>query len=110
MSGRGHASLVLVGEADPPRLLAQRSELGYVDRPDLALPEEPEAVPADVQRQITADAARGQRDRERAQWIASYELIVVALAPLDAATFARINADLRSIRRILERIDRRFAA
>ena len=42
--------------ADPPRLLARRSEQGYVSHPGVALEGEPGAVPEDVQRRISTEA------------------------------------------------------
>jgi hypothetical protein len=42
--------------ADPPRLLARRSEQGYVTSPAVALPREPEAVDEETQRQISTEA------------------------------------------------------
>lgn len=48
---------------DEPRHLGRR--LGYVAHPARALVGEPEAVSADEQRALTADAGRVARDRER---------------------------------------------
>jgi hypothetical protein len=45
-----------VAAGDDPRLLARRSEQGYVTSPAVALPEEPEAVSEEVQRQISVEA------------------------------------------------------
>lgn len=59
---------------EPPRLLASRSELGYVDRLDKALRSErepePEAVPAEYQDVLVMDARMRQASRvdaDRAQ-------------------------------------------
>jgi len=49
-----------------PRLLAARSEVGYVSFGGLALPREPEAVPAAYQRKLTSEARRPGSSR----WVA----------------------------------------
>jgi hypothetical protein len=53
------------------RLLAQRSEFGYTDRPELAVPWEPEAITEDEQNVISLRArtefAEVRRDENRRQ-------------------------------------------
>jgi hypothetical protein len=86
------------------RLLALRSELGYTDRIDRALPDEPEAVSTDAQRQITRAAHRSERDI----FVACRDEIRASLKLLSGARFRHLQSDLRVIERTLERIDRRL--
>jgi hypothetical protein len=67
---------------DPPRLLHRRSELGYTDRPAVALPNEPEAVSPEVQRGLTAQAALRARRADRASWLRARELLLAGIAEL----------------------------
>lgn len=92
---------------DSPRLLALRSEIGYVERSELALPDEPEAVSSAEQRYLTRQAERTQRERERATWRSARGAIDDALTSLQGASFASSQHDIRAIRRLVERIDRR---
>jgi hypothetical protein len=48
----------LVGRRDQPRLLHRRRQRGYTDDPSLAMFSEPEAVGANVQRDLTARSHR----------------------------------------------------
>jgi hypothetical protein len=89
--------------ADVVRLLALRSELGYTDRIDRALPDEPEAVSADDQRRLTRDA----RHVERALFVEARDSMRAALTLLSGASFKRIENDVRLISRTLDRMDRR---
>ena len=90
------------------RLLAVRSEHGYTDRLDRALPEEPEAVSAEEQRQLTARAARAASDRSRSEWEARHEEIATALDGLAALPFAReLQPEVRAMRAQLDRLARR---
>ena len=95
--------------SDPPRLLALRSELGYTDRPDRALPDEPEAVSSAAQRQITHDAAHQRELVERALWIDARESIRAKLDALSGSSFDSSRSELRSILRLVERVDRQIA-
>lgn len=67
---------------DEPRLLAARSELGYVTHTHQALPDEPEAVSADEQRRITRDAQLDERERQRAAVHDALDVVRPALAEL----------------------------
>jgi hypothetical protein len=100
------AGIVALVGADPPRLLARRSEIGYVDRVDLALPDEPEAVPFDYQARL----AREARSRDRDTFVEQRDTIKAALDLLDGAGFAPISNDVRLMRRTLERMDRKLVA
>ena len=91
---------------DPLRLLAQRSEVGYTDRQDLAMPDEPEAVPVDYQQRITRDAHARPRDT----FVDARETMRDALKTLDGNGFAAIAADVRLILRTIERMNRKLAA
>jgi hypothetical protein len=98
--------LVLGPVVDRPRLLHRRSELGYTDRPARAMISEPEAVPADYQRQLTADAPRRAAARDREVWVASRDRIRVELALLARHRFGRdVSSDLRVLERLVDRLD-----
>lgn len=95
---------------DPPRLLAQRSELGYTERLDQAMPDEPEAISTTYQQRVTADAERQRIARERAAWVDARDTIRAKLATLGGPTFDSSRSELRSIARLIDRIDRRVPA
>lgn len=92
------------------RLLALRSEHAYTDRLDRAMPDEPEAVSEEDQRELTRTAQRVQHERDRLQWLAARNSIERSLDMLDLPAFAHVEHDLRAIRRILERVEKRVAA
>lgn len=91
---------------DPPRLLAKRSEHGYVDRVDRALEDEPEAISAAEQRYQTRQAARLRAERDREAWRTSRSAILLALESVRIEV--DVENDLRTIRRACERIDRKL--
>lgn len=95
---------------DAPRLLAVRSELGYTDRPDRALTDEPEAVSSAYQRYLTREVERRRIDCERAAWLDARDTIRLKLSALTGTTFDTSRNDLRALLRLVERIDRRLAA
>ena len=88
---------------DLVRLLALRSELGYTDRIDRALPDEPEAVSSDEQRRQTHAARQGERD----VFVEARDMMRDALALISGAAYKRIEHDVRLITRTLDRMDRR---
>jgi hypothetical protein len=92
--------------ADAIRLLAARSEIGYTERLDRALEDEPEAVSAAEQRYQTRQAARLKLDREREQWRSARSTILLAVASVRAEP--DVEHELRAIRRACERIDRKL--
>jgi hypothetical protein len=91
---------------DALRLLAQRSELGYVDRVDRALTDEPEAVSAAEQRFQTRQAARLKEERERESWRSARSSILLAIESVHVE--ADVEHELRAIRRACERVDRKL--
>lgn len=95
--------------ADALRLLAARSEHGYTDRLDRALPDEPEAVSADWQRDLTRRAARAHANRVRAEWEERRSRIAAELEGV--RSFAReLDEDVRLMQRQLDKLDRRARA
>ena len=92
---------------DAPRLLAARSELGYVERLALALQHEPEAVPADYQQAITGTGHTASR-RRRTTYQERRDTIEAELNAL-VRDDVLPRRELRLIRRELDRLDRRFA-
>jgi hypothetical protein len=89
------------------RLLARRSELGYTNRPAQALPLEPEAVPAAVQRRLSEEAKQRSRARDRAEWVAARARLQLELDYVRARPWSRtVRDDLRALQRLLDRLDR----
>ena len=87
------------------RLLAARSELGYVNRPDRAMPDEPEAITAQEQQELTRRSHAAKADRDRAVVRAACAVITVELETLEEARVTPdVSSDLRAIRRTLERL------
>lgn len=93
-----------------PRLLHARSEFGYTDRLVQALRDEPEAVPADFQLELTRQAARRALNRRRAAWLHSRPELDRHLEFLRAELGPEFASDLRAAGRIFERMDRALAA
>ena len=90
------------------RLLHVHSEHGYTDRIDHAMRDEPEAVQASYQRQLTERAARSAADRQRdlvhgALGRMADELTTLGSAKLDS----EVERDLRLVERTLAKIARR---
>jgi hypothetical protein len=98
-----------VVRSDPPRLLPLRSELGYTDRLDRAMRDEPEAVPADVQEQQSTKARRDWIERRRQAWIETRAVVVPALdAFADVVANDRgMLREVRALRRGLDRVGQR---
>jgi hypothetical protein len=95
---------------DPIRLLAARSEHGYTDKQRDAVTDEPEAVSATVQRQITEQAARDKSERARAVWREHRDAMRQHIEQLTAERLGLdLRDDLRVLARQVERIDRRLA-
>ena len=93
---------------EPLRLLARRSELAYVDRPDLALEREPEAVSAACQRALVQEAQRAAAQHGLADWRIRYRALVVDVDGLRRQTYMRrFDGELRTLIRMLERLDER---
>jgi hypothetical protein len=91
--------------ADNLRLLAARSEIGYTERLAEALPHEPEAVSADYQDAVTHRVTQTRSNHRRVsyqQWRTKTEAGIDELLRLGVVK----KADMRLIRRELERVDR----
>jgi hypothetical protein len=96
---------------DSPRLLAQRSELGYVDRVDKALPDEPEAISRHEQEALSLRARRDWVERRRRAWAETQAVVAPALDAF-AAVVANDRAlvrEVRVLRRGLDRVGQRVA-
>ena len=63
----------------PPRLLALRSQFGYVDDARLAMRDEPEAVPASYQERLADEAERRDREQRVTAWKSAHETIASVL-------------------------------
>jgi hypothetical protein len=99
-------------EGDSPRLLARRSELGYVDRTAKALPDEPEAVPASYQRHLADLAHRRDRERRLAAYTITSNAIGRALDDLLSTLGGdpRIASRIRVVRRSVQEVGRELRA
>ena len=96
---------------DPPRLLAQRSELGYTDRVDRALRDEPEAISVDEQVQQVEVARRHARQRRvdafqtmRSTVVGALDEFVCAVGPQGG-----VDSGVRSLRRGVEQLGQKLA-
>lgn len=84
-----------------PRLLHQRSQFGYTDRYVEAMSDEPEAVPADYQRELTRRAQRSEEERQRDEFADALKRISTALD--DLAPFVD-RSQVRAMRRQFKRL------
>jgi hypothetical protein len=92
---------------DAPRLLAARSQYGYTDRLDRALHHESEAVPAEVQTELTARAQRTAAERTRQEWEVRRASIQRELDWLHSQRFQRdVRSTVRALERQLDRMDK----
>jgi hypothetical protein len=96
--------------ADKPRLLAKRSEVGYVSDSARALRGEPEAVSASEQRHLTQLARRRERQRRVDAWRPARSLLMAGIVAYTPAADPTTRSDLRVIQRVVQKIDRRLGA
>jgi hypothetical protein len=93
---------------DEPRLLAARSELGYVPDGYRAMRSEPEAVDAETQARFSLAARRAQEKRQRDEWARTHKTISGALDAFEAChPDRRVMTGVRAIEREAKRVDRR---
>ena len=95
---------------DRPRLLAARSEFGYVDVEARALPAEPEAVSALEQERQTKTVHRQEEERRKTAWRSAHSQIDGALQQFEQEGHPdpRTRSDTRAIARTARRIDERL--
>jgi hypothetical protein len=95
---------------DRPRLLHARSEYGYTDRIQAALPHEPEAVSAEEQKRQTLQARRDDQQRRADAWKAAHGQIDGALQRFkqEGRPDPRTVSDLRVIERQARRVGERL--
>jgi hypothetical protein len=97
---------------DPVRLLAARSEHGYTHRVREALRDEPEAVPASYQRQLSERARLKHQREQQAAWRECSTTIVGALATFQDSCgrlSPSVTSSLRAIRRQAVRLDQQLS-
>jgi len=94
---------------DSPRLLARRSELGYTDRLETAVRDEPEAVDASTQARLTRQAGQKADQKRRQAWIDARQRIVGELEVLRSTFGPTVSNELRNMRRELDRLDSKLA-
>lgn len=95
---------------DSLRLLHARSQHGYTDNPSRAMFGEPEAVSADVQRELTADSLAREHEAQVAQWRTRRAAIARELDWLRSQRFQRdVRSAVRALDRQLANLDRRIA-
>ena len=91
-------------------MLHVRSELAYTSNPLRALPDEPEAVPADYQRELVMRADRVARCRRRDQWVGIRTVLADGLDRLRLAPFAGdCDAEVRMLEQGLSRLERKLS-
>ena len=94
---------------DTPRLLARNPASGYVTHTSRALRHEPEAVSASVQDELTRDAGRAARDRDRREWTQSRDRLEREVAWLYSRRFERdVTTQIRALQRQVDRLDERL--
>ena len=91
-------------------MLALRSELGYTDRVDRALQDEPEAVSVAYQRLLTDDSHRLAVLQTRATWVSVRDTIRESVESLSGVGFDNVRRDIRALLRQVDRIDKSVAA
>lgn len=84
---------------DELRLLASRSEVGYVQHPSRAMRDEPEAVSESDQQRITAAA----RAIATAEWAVHHEVIAGEIA------WCKSQHNRREVRSLLHALERQLA-
>jgi hypothetical protein len=96
---------------DRPRLLAARSEVGYVNEPRLAMRDEPESVTADEQEHLTDRARARERDERIRAWGRAHDAIDGAIGVFLASCSVPRGAlgTVRAIQRCADRLDRDVA-
>lgn len=88
-----------------PRLLHARSQHGYTSAVAEALPLEPEAVPSDYQRELTARSHRTAKQRDRDAVRAASDRIADELDTLGAlVSDRRVASHVRAMRRQLSQL------
>jgi hypothetical protein len=95
---------------ETPRLLARRSELGYVPDARRAVRGEPEAVDALEQQRQTLDARRRWESEQRRAWGTARRRISTAVETFkaDAHPDGQLLSDVRVIERQVGRVDKRL--
>jgi hypothetical protein len=95
---------------EQPRLLHRDPSRNYTDRPYLAARQEPEAVPAAYQAQLSAQARRRDAERIRSAWSKAHRGIDDALAAFSLEVGPAGGLPIRSataaVARAAERVDR----
>jgi hypothetical protein len=95
-----------VGDDDRVRLLAKRSELGYVDRTQAALAHEPEAISAAELAHQTLLAHRRRAEQQRETWQTARTLILQGVAVARSSRLPRrVISDVRAVERVVARVD-----
>jgi hypothetical protein len=92
---------------DRPRLLHQRSELGYTSSSSEALRAEPEAVPEDYQERLSVEAERRRQAKRREAWERARSTILGGVDSFsgEAENDRALANQLRVIPRAVARID-----
>jgi hypothetical protein len=97
-------------QTDRPRLLANRSEVGYTASLGEALRREPEAVSEEEQQRQTRAVQRGEQERLRREWRQTSATINAALDRL--ASSVRLDpgawSSVRAVRRSTDALGRKL--
>ena len=105
---RGNDRRATVSRVDKPRLLHGRSELAYTTDPARALKAEPEAVSQDVQLELTRRVETRARSIRIELWLEARGRLQDESVRLRDAFGSEIADDLRALRRLLDRLDRKL--
>jgi hypothetical protein len=97
-----------VGDVDQPRFLHRNAAAGYTNSSALAARGEPEAVDEREQRRQTALAHRRERQHQQDVWRQARGLILDGIQTFtsSAAVDGRLAAEMRPIRRQVDRVSR----
>jgi hypothetical protein len=94
-------------DADQARHLGRVA--GYVDHPVRGLHDEPQALTAAEQDQVTRQAAQSARDRDRAEWAQARDRLEREVDWLFSRRFERdISTQVRALERQIARLDQRI--
>jgi hypothetical protein len=94
------------------RLLARRSEHGYVTNPAEAMHGEPEAVTEAEQQKVTRDARLAAKARRVQHWERTRRFIDIAISRFELTTDLKaepgLDGALHSVKQRLDAVDRRI--
>jgi hypothetical protein len=94
---------------DPARLLHAKSQYGYTRSTAEALPDEPEAVSAPYQAELTRQAHVAAELRKQRVWHQHRQVMWQVFSFVEQAFGREVASELRALQRDMARLDRRLA-